>query len=98
MKVNPNRAKARNVNTTDDDFMRELQSLLEEDDVEVNPSDHRHQLEDQDNSYLDHGYFNMEDYHSGLADVENTLTKFLKKCLVLPPTKPRLQAIGTALR
>jgi len=78
MKVNPNRAKARNVNTTDDDFMRELQSLLEEDDVEVNPSDHRHQLEDQDNSYLDHGYFNMEDYHSGLADVENTLTKFLK--------------------
>jgi len=79
MKVNPNRIKnSSTVDTSADDFMRELAELLEDDYVEVNPADYTHKLEDQDTGFLDNGYFDMENYHSGLATVESSMNRFLQ--------------------
>jgi hypothetical protein len=88
MKINPNRSTSPISNgkpfgqgdTEADDFMRELAELLD-DDIEINPSDFSDKLDIdnlQDTRFLDYGYFTMENYHTGLAEVESSIQRFLQ--------------------
>jgi SpoVK/Ycf46/Vps4 family AAA+-type ATPase len=77
MKVNPNLKKRQRIDLTNDEFMNELRSLIEDEDIDVNPKDYSVDVDGQDNDFLDNGYFNMENFHRGLAEVETSINRFL---------------------